>query len=131
MLPGYRIARVCFIFSEPLKSNVAAGVSQPAPQNNSPISRLYAFVLWFEPISPPSPHSKLKTVQKMMVGDQQATGIVPITDIKFTCQLSPMLSKSFWDNAESQDIGDRGSLDAFDTFYVNCFGGHIDYELFA
>jgi hypothetical protein len=67
----------------------------------------------------------------MMVGGQQATGIVPITDIKFACQLSPMLKESFWDNAEDQAIEDRGSLDAFDAFYVNCFGGHLDYELFA
>jgi len=67
----------------------------------------------------------------MMAGGQQATGIVPITDIKFTCELSPMLSESFWDDAENQAIGDRNLLDAFDTFYVNCFGGHLDYELFA
>lgn len=67
----------------------------------------------------------------MTSGNQQATGIVPLVDIKFTCELSPVLSDSFWDGMENQDFSDRTSLDTFDTFYVNCFGGHLDYELFA
>jgi hypothetical protein len=67
----------------------------------------------------------------MTVGNQQATGIVRLVDVKFSCELSPMLSDSFWDGTENQDFSDSTSLDAFDTFYVNCFGGHLDYELFA
>lgn len=67
----------------------------------------------------------------MMAGGQQATGIVRITDIKFPCELSPKLTESFWDGTENKAISDESSLDAFDTFYLNCFGGHLDYELFA
>ena len=32
------------------------------------------------------------------------------------CELSPILSESFGDNAENQAIGGRSSLDTFDTF---------------
>src|SRR6266850_7684980 len=80
---------------------------------------------------PPLPHSKLRTVQKMMVGGQQATGIVPLMDIKFSCELSPVLGESFWDGTGDQDVDNSSSLDMFDTFYLNCFGGHLDSDVFG
>jgi hypothetical protein len=68
----------------------------------------------------------------MQVGAQQATGIVRVTNIKFICELAPVLDESFWDGTRDQPEDDITSpFDVFDTFYVNCFGGHLDYELFA
>jgi hypothetical protein len=137
LISGYRIARICFVFSLPshiregLRKSRRSTVFNPIPTNDPTIDSHYAFVLWFEPISSPVQHSKLRTVKKMIVGNQQATGIVHLKDIKFTCELSPVLSNSIWDGAGNQDFSDSTSLDTFDNFYVNCFGGHLDYELFA
>src|SRR6266850_7147393 len=136
MLLGYRIGHVCFVFSLASHSRGATRrlhesiVSHSISPNDPTISH-YAFILWFEPISSPSPHSKLRTVWKMRVGNQQATAIVHITDIKFACELSPVLGDSFWDGTKNQDFSDSSSFNTFETFYVNCFGGHLDYEFFA
>jgi len=67
----------------------------------------------------------------MKVGGQQATGVVHLTDIKFSCELTPVLDESFWDGTMDQGVNDSNSLDCFDTFYLNCFSGHLDYELLA
>jgi hypothetical protein len=122
-MPEYQIARICFVFSP--TSNVQPRSTILAVDN------LYAFVLWFEPISSPLPHSRFRTVQKMKVGGQQATGVVHLTDIKFSCELAPVLGESFWDGTMDQGVNDSNSLDCFDTFYLNCFSGHLDYELLA
>lgn len=131
---GYRIARVCFLFSQMSSDTAESGGldgSNSATANKHARRDLYAFVLWFDPISSPSPHSKLRTVQKMRVGNQQATGIVPLVDIKFSCGLTPVLGESFWDGTENQGVNESSSLDSFDAFYINSFNGHLDYELFS
>jgi len=104
-------------------------VSHSISPNDPTISHLYAFILWFEPISSPSLHLRLRTVLGITVGDQQATGIVHLTIIKFVCELSPVLGDSFWDGTGNQHFSGSSSLDTF--VYVNCFGGHLDYGLFA
>src|SRR5260221_6745453 len=79
-MPEYQIAHICFVFSP--MSNVQPRSTILALDN------LYAFVLWFEPISCLLPHSRFRTVQKMKVRGQQATGVVCKTDIKFSCELT-------------------------------------------
>src|SRR5258708_39427987 len=72
-MPEYQIAHICFVFSP--TSNVQPRSTILALDN------LYSFVFWLEPISSPLPHSRFRTVQKMKVGGQQATGVVCLTDI--------------------------------------------------
>ncbi|KAF8327556.1 uncharacterized protein EI90DRAFT_3126859 [Cantharellus anzutake] len=72
-LKRYRVAQICFLFSpfskylEQYETFHPSTISLPNKGNKCAIDDIYAFVLWFEPISSPLPHSKLRTVQKMWV----------------------------------------------------------------
>src|SRR5260370_21587814 len=119
MLLGYRIGHVCFVFSLASHSRGTTRrlhgsvVSHSISPNDPTISHLYAFILWFEPISSPSLHLRLRTVWKITVGDQQATGIFHLTIIKFVCELSPVLGDSFSDATGNHDFSGSSSLDTF------------------
>lgn len=121
---GYRVAEVCFIFQTRMSV-------QTSPSSLSSSEGLYAFVLWFGPISAPMPHTRLQTVSKSFAAGVRIGGIVKLESIKYACALAPVLSREFESPASTLGtVNEHNVMEKFDDFYVNCFNGHVDYELF-
>ena len=95
--------------------------------------RMHAFVLWYTPISPPQPHIKLRVVEKVMSSLGHLGGIVPLDCVKLPCAFAPMLDEAFWDQVElhgdAPQITEQNCMSHFDKFFLNCFAGHVDYEV--
>jgi hypothetical protein len=121
MTLGYRIAQISFIFH--LRKSALSHYD----------SGMHAFVLWYMPFSPPQPHVKLRIVEKLKGTQGQVGGIIPLERVKLPCALSPVLGEEFWDQVEQRgntlQISADPSMSQFDKFYLNCFAGHVDYEL--
>ena len=93
---------------------------------------MFAFVLWYEPISSPTAYIRLQTVKKTLGSNHtHIGGVVPLDSVKYTCALAPVLDEAFdeLDDEEEGPITEENCMDVVDTFYLNCFAGHLDYEL--
>lgn len=91
-------------------------------------------MLWYRPITPPLPNIKLRTVEKMTGGGGWVGGVVPLESIKMPCTLAPMLEEDFFDKVDTctgeWENTEENCMKMFDKFYINCFAGHVDYEIF-
>jgi hypothetical protein len=93
---------------------------------------MYAFVLWFTPISNPIPHIKLRTIEKLKGARGRIGGIIPLDSIKMPCALAPAIDETFFDELDRRDntqITQDNCMIHFDKFFINCFAGHVDYEV--
>jgi hypothetical protein len=60
---------------------------------------------------------------------------VKLDAVKYPCALAPVLTGTF-DHGEDgegggEEITESNCMEMYNTFYVNCFPGHLDYELFS
>lgn len=94
---------------------------------------MHAFVLWYTPFSRPQPYTKLRTVDKLIGAHGHVGGVVPLQRVKLPCALAPVLDEAFWEQVElrgdSPQITELNSMSHFNKFYLNCFAGHVDYEV--
>lgn len=128
------MAQVCFIFGLKSITPLTDTSAHTDEHASSPIRRMYAFVLWFDSISSPIPHIRLRTVKKLVGSNgSRIGGVVPLDAIKYPCALAPVLDESFDDQSELENppITEDNCMDVVDTFYLNCFAGHVDYQLLA
>jgi hypothetical protein len=115
IISGYRPAEIRLIFAP----SIINSDDQSAP--------LYAYVLWFSKMSAPDKLNGLRTVEKDFTTQGRAGGIVPIRDIVSLCPLAPVLH----DNMEKGKTTPNNSMQEYAKFWVNRFGSHSDYALFA
>lgn len=91
----------------------------------------FAFVMWFEPISNPLAHSKLRTIVKSKRGDVRRCGVVELERIKHTCTLSPVLDDTFDEDSLFNHITEDNVMEEVDKFYLNEFHSSVDYQIIA
>jgi hypothetical protein len=111
---GYRVADLRLIFC------AASGLDEAISTEH------YAYVFWYGSISAPTCPSRLRTVKKMMQGTSRAGGVVPLADLHGRCPLAPVLSKTC-----PQGIDEFNVYDKIDSFYINPFSSHTDFEQFC
>lgn len=97
----------------------AANHTDPQKRNT------YAYVHWYGPIKPPHRDHKLREVQKMMRAGQRAGGVILLSDILGACPLASKISSD-----SPPGVDQNNAYERLDSFYINPFASHIDYELF-
>lgn len=109
---GLQVADLRLIFRAAAKYN-------DGPQD------LYAYVLWYAPTLAPSREYGLREVQKKYRGGLRAGGVIKLSDIRGS---APLHSCIIGDCPPG--IDQYNALEKLDSFWINPFEGHVDYEMF-
>ncbi|KAF8287638.1 hypothetical protein DL93DRAFT_2234551 [Clavulina sp. PMI_390] len=110
--PQIRIANLRLIFCS----------TEAAEREQQP---LLAYVQWYKPHTRPHRDHGLRTVEKMLRGNEHAGGVIPIHWIRGPCPLAPRL-----DGMCPPHLDQFNAFDKLSSFYINPFCSHVDYELF-
>ena len=94
--------------------------------SGSPPGDILAYVHWYTSMRV-EPHSRLQRVQKLMRGtDCRSGGIVKLSSIRFPCSLATALDTGIY----PAGINNHNAYKVANSFYINPFASHVDYELF-